>query len=271
VPLAIDTVAGAAASGTTANAIVTFTPGAGDTFTVRNFSQPNSAQLDMLVGHVLQTNPIRLRSPMLHDNVQGLRFTAVAGDTSNLIAASAQQNLLSQDTLTAELVVATAPGASETETIAIGIYYNDLPGAVARLYSPGDITPNIKNLWSLPVSVTPSATAGVWGSAAINSVYDLFQANTDYAVLGYEVDTACTAIAIRGADTSNFRVGAPGIIDRYKTRQWFMDMTMWRGTPHIPVINSANKSATFVDVVTRLTSGAINVTLLLAELSQNLT
>lgn len=266
-PLAIDTVAGSAASGTVAGAIVPFTPVVGDTFTVRNFAPSASAQLDLLIGHVATTNPVRLRSPMLHDNVQGLRFNAIATDTSNLLSAVVQQQLIAQDTLTAELVVTTAPGVSETDVFAMSIYYPDLGGASARLVNPADVTPNIKNLWSLPVSVVTSATVGVWGSAAVNSVYDLFQANTDYAVVGYEVDTACAAVAVRGPDTANLRVGGPGIIDRYKTRQWWSDMSMWRQTPHIPVINSANKSATFVDVTSRTASSTVIVTLVLAELT----
>lgn len=268
-PLAIDTVAGSVVSGTVANAVVAFAPVVGDTFQVRNFAQSSSAQLDVFAGHLATTNPIRVRSPMMHDNVQNLRFDALATDTSNLLAATPAQQLIAQDLLTVELVVSTAPGATETDTMAMSIYYQDLPGATARLFSPGDLTPNIKNLVTVPVSVTTGATAGVWASAAINSTYDLLQANTDYAVWGYEVDTICTAIAIRGADTSNFRVGAPGITDRYKTRQWFADMSMWRTTPHIPVFNSANKSATFVDVSSRTTASTVIVTLLLSELATN--
>lgn len=266
-PLAIDTAAGFAASGTVAAAIVPFTPAPGDTFTVRNFASTAQANLDLLIGHVAQVNPIRLRSPMLHDNVQGLRVNPLTADPSDLLSGLLIQQLVAQDTLTAELLVNTAPGVTETETFAMSIYYSDLPGASARLHMPGDITPNIKNLWTLPVALTTSATAGTWTSAAVNSVYDLFQANTDYAIVGYEVDTAVTAIAVRGPDTSNLRVGAPGITDRYKTRQWWADMCMWRQTPHIPVINSANKSATFVDVVSRAASAATTVTLVLAELS----
>lgn len=270
-PHAIDTVAGVAASGTVAAVTVPFTPASGDSFAVRNFNPPSAAYLDLLMSSVLQVNPVRLRSPMLHDNVQGLRFQPLTVDASNLITGSYTQPLQAQDSLIAELLVVTAPGVTENETIAWSIYYPDLPGSSARLYSPGDIQGNIKNLWTVPVSITPSATAGNWASAAINSVYDLFQANTDYAVLGYELSAACTAIAVRGPDTSNLRVGGPGIADVYKTRQWFSDMTMWRGSPHIPVINSANKSATFVDLTTRLTATAVVVTLLLAELATNLT
>lgn len=269
-PPALDCVAGAALSGTVAAAIVPFTPASGDTFAVRNFNPPANAQLDLLMGHYLQGNPLRLTSPMLHDNVQGLRFNVLAGDSSNLLSGSYQQTVQAQDTLTPALIVTTAPGVTETEVAAFSIYYPDLPGASARLYSPGDIQGNIRNLWSVPVAVTPAGVAGNWASAAVNSVYDLFQANTDYAVVGYECDVACAAIALRGPDTANLRVGAPGITDRYKTRQWWSDMTMWRNSPHIPVINSANKSATFVDVTTRLTSGTVTVTLVLAELANNL-
>lgn len=266
-PLCMDTQAGVAASGTVANAIVPFTPNVGDSFQVRNFALTSTCELDIFSGHLLQGNPIRLRSPMLHDNVQGLRFDALTVDPTNLLAQSFSQQLIAQDILIAELVVATAPGVTENEVAVIGYYYDDLPGATARLYNPGDITPNIKNLWSVPVTVTTSAAAGVWASAAVNSTYDLFQANTDYAVIGYEVDTVCAAIAIRGPDTSNFRCGAPGITDRYKTRQHFADVSMMKGKPHIPVFNSANKSATFVDVSSRTTATATTVTLVLAELT----
>lgn len=265
-PLAIETVAGVAASGT-AVAVIPFTPANGDSFTVRNFPSSAKANLDMLLGEYASKQAIRLRSPMLHDDVQGIRYAIDADSQVDLLARSGVQNLVAQDNLTLELAVTTAPGVTEDEVAAYTVYYSDLPGASARLRMPGDIAGSIVNITTLEVPVTSSATVGNWAGATWDSFEDLLKANTDYAVLGYTLDTAVAAVAVRGADTSNFRVGGPGAANPFHTRNYFADLSLERGTPHIPVINSANKSGTFVDVVHRTASVATNVCLTVAQLS----
>lgn len=265
-PVAIDTFSSVAASGTVAAVVVPFVPATGDTFTVRNSSQTGKAVLEAVMGHYLQANPLRVRSPLLHDNVQGLRYRVLTGDSSDLTADYVEQQVEPQDTLIWELLVTTAPGVTENEVAVGRIYYSDLPGASARIHSVGDVVPNVKSLVTVEIPVVVSGTAGTWADVAVNNFQDLLHANTDYAVLGYETDTLVASVAVKGPDTSNLRIGGPGITDRYKTRQHFMDLSQWYGTPHIPVFNSANKAGTFVSVSSRLIAGTVNITLNLAEM-----
>lgn len=269
-PVAIDTFSSVAASGTVANAVVPFTPAVGDSFTVRNAPPTSKAVLEAVIGHYLQANVLRVRSPLMHDNVQGLRYRVLTGDSSDLTADIVEQTVEGQDTLIWELVVATAPGVTENEVAVGRIYYSDLPGASARLHSAADVIPNTKSLVTVEVPVVVSGIAGTWSDVAINNFEDLLHANTDYAVVGYEVDTLVASVAVKGPDTSNFRIGGIGITDRYKTRQHFLDLSNWYGTPHVPVFNSANKAGTFVSVSSRLVAGTVNVTLNLAEMTHPL-
>jgi hypothetical protein len=64
------------------------------------------------------------------------------------------------------------------------------------------------------------------------------------------------------------RCGGPGCSEEIETRNWFVDQTDIRKTPHIPVINAANKGATLVFQQDNA-AGATNVIdLIAAELSQ---
>lgn len=263
--IAFHTVAGSAASGT-AGATVAFTPGAGDSFAVRNFENPAMASLELLCAEYSTKNTLQVRSPSLHDIAKGIHVPVQSQAPVKLLPQSNVQALVAQDTLIVELVQAAALGASETEVAALGIYYSDLPGASARLHSPGDIAGNIKYITTVKVTVAQAAILGAWASATLTSVEDLFHANKDYAILGYMVDGACTAVAVHGDDTSNYKVGGPASTNFIDTRDYFWDESNLRGTPHIPVFNAANKNSTFVDIVGRETGANVNVTLVIAEL-----
>jgi hypothetical protein len=96
---------------------------------------------------------------------------------------------------------------------------------------------------------------------------DLLHANSQYAVLGYLTDVAVPAVAIRGIDVGNLRCGGPGLLMPDYTQWYFCDMSMNTGRPHIPVINANNKGGTFVSVLGLTASVAVNVSLIMAELT----
>lgn len=243
--------------------ITAVTPPAGDTFVVRSFSPGASAYLEQLFRSGTAAGIVRVRSPLLHDFVQGVRFACPAGSTTNLIEAGPQQHIMSQDALTVEVT----GGASETDLGIIGTYYTDLPGASARLYQPADIMGSYQYVIGVQVAVTSSATIGTWVDTLITTTEDVLHANTDYALLGYMTDTQLAAIAIKGPDTSNLRCGGPGVLDLPETRDYFLDLAARTGRPHIPVINSANKGSTYVSVCGCTASISANITLLLAQVS----
>jgi hypothetical protein len=244
--------------------ITAATNASGDTFVVRSAQAGSSVYLDQLIRAGATAGLVRVRSPLLHDNVQGVRFACPSGTTPNLLKGFAQQTLQPQDTLTVE---ETGGTTTEVDTVCVGTYYTDLGGASARLVMPSDIAPSLQYLIGYEISVTSSATAGQWLDTVINATEDILRASTDYAVLGYICDSAVAAVAIKGPDTSNFRVGGPGMASIIDTRQYFADMSTLTGRPHIPVLNSSNKGSTYVSVLAPTASVPVNITLILAEVT----
>lgn len=191
---------------------------------------------------------LKLTSPRMHDAIQGLRMYTVASEVDPLLPMEFPQVLYPQDTLTAVMT-----GSATSGDIEIGcllLYYEDLPGAQARFINPDTLKQRMKNLFTVQYSIA-LGTAGVWsGSAAINTTYDQFKADTDYALLGYLVSAECGAVGWKGADVANVRIGGPGNEnDKDITRDWFVRLSRMTGLPLIPVFNAANKSGILVDGV----------------------
>lgn len=237
----------------------------GDTAGVRNFNSPDTAWLEQMWATEATAGVVRIRSPRLHDNVQNLRFRTVAAANRELIPEAAEQNLYAQDTLIAELF----GGAAESDGMAWLNYYTNLPGVAARLYRYSAIYPRIVNLLTVEVAVASGAAIGAYSTAsALNATFDLLQANTDYAILGYLVDAVGLSVGIRGPDTGNLRIGGPMTTERLVTWDWFqrLDRLDAAQKPWIPVVNSANKSGTLIDTAQVVAGVAANVTLNLAQL-----
>ena len=235
---------------------------AGDSFAVKSFAPSAAAYLELLLRKSTSAGIIRVRSPLMHDYVQGIRYACPTGGSTCLLADYTAQQLYSQD----QLVVEITGASSGTDVGVIGIYYTDLGGASARLAMPGDVFGRVRHVLAIEVDCTASSTIGAWADTLITATQDTLHANTDYAVLGYTLDTAVAAVAIRGTDVSNMRCGGPGVVDANETRDWFVKLSNITGRPHIPIINSANKNATYVSVVDNAASTTTNVSLILAEL-----
>lgn len=235
-----------------------------DTFTVRSFPFESGAFLEGLWAKAGTSGIIRVRSPRLHDNVQGLRLQHIANTARNLLPDEAMQRLFPQDVLTVEIT----GSAAATDVGAMAVYYRDLPGTDARLAMWEQIQPRIVNILSVDVDITAATTLGDWSAGTpLDTTFDLLKSNVDYAVLGYTTETSVAAVALRGPDTGNLRVGGPGTTESIETRNWFVDQTRLKGTPHIPVINAANKGATLAFQVDNLAGAANNVQWILAELA----
>lgn len=242
----------------------------GDSASIRNFPQTSEALLlAAFSDHVTSVQPFRVRSPLLHDNVQGIRFFPGQTPSQQLLPQQVAQRLHPQDLLTFELSTAAATGKA---LAALSLYYTQLPGAAARLYNPGDVLGIVADIKPVVISIASGAnTAGQWLDSLITEDESLLHANTDYAVLGYATDVALASIAVKGIDTGNLRVGGPGVLQSDVTSDYFVALSMRSGLPCIPVINSANAGATNVSIISAAATAAIaNVQLVLAELSQNL-
>lgn len=243
---------------------VACTPATGDSFSVRNFTPPDAAYLidEWALGATAGIS--RVRSPRLHDNVQGIRTKFLAATPQPLLPDYTQQILYPQDALILEINDAGA----ETDIMTILNYYTNLPGSNARLFDWPTIDARVRNILTNEVSPISGASLGTYGaSVAINSSFDLLKANTDYAILGYLTDTSICTLGIRGPDTSNFRVGGPGTSTRFETRDWFVRLSNKNKLPLIPVFNSANKAGTLIDVVHNANAVTTVVDLVLAELA----
>ena len=214
--LAIDTQAGyTTAPGGTLTAL---TAGTGQSFAVKNFAAGSAAYLEGIIRSGAEAGEIRYRSPMMHDLSQGSHFAVATGKSDNLMRCELCQPLRSGDIPTFEV----SGAAALSDVGVVQYYYQDLPGAAARLYNLADISPLVLHVLGYKVAAAASATIGSWGDVLVNVTYDVLMGDHDYAVLGYETDTAVGAVAIYGPDTANMRVGGPGLVGPVSTRDYFV-------------------------------------------------
>lgn len=223
-----------------------WTLASGDTLSVRN--APESAPIHLL--NMWADNQaagfLRVRSALLHDNVIGMTAGILASEVLPLMPMSKGQTLKPQDLLTVEQTGSAT--ASDIESGSLLVYYEDLPGAEARLARYQDIVGRIESYMYVTNTLSSGTAGGYSGEEAINAEVDQWKANRDYALLGYLNGAECCSIGWRGPDTSNLRVGGPGTETfRTLTANWFVELSMATGLATIPIINAANKAATLID------------------------
>lgn len=244
-----------------------YTAASGDSLVNRFFQAPATASLAAFDRHGTTKGVYRARSPLMYDNVKGIHIAAGAGQTIFGLQAPMVQPMYSQDTL----IIEGTGEASGYDTVLMTRYYSNFQGSDMRLYSWGTIMPLIVNLYQIEIATTSASTPVAWVDTVVTTTENLLKANTDHAVLGYTVDTAITGVALKGADTSNFRYGGPGLVISPFTTNFFIRMCELTGLAAIPVINSANVGNTFVSTIDNGSSTSSNVTLMIAQLARNLT
>src|SRR5689334_10819858 len=100
-PAAIDTFSGqATAPGATFTGL---TMSAGDSLVVRNAALNTHVRLLQMWAKHQAAGILRLRSPKLHDNVQGIRVRNASASVIEMLPLDIFQNLIPQDTLIAEI------------------------------------------------------------------------------------------------------------------------------------------------------------------------
>lgn len=237
-------------------------PVAGDTLAVRNYNTGTKAYLINAWRKGATAGIIRVRSPYLHDIQNGIRMRVLAADPTPIVPYDVNQPLHAQDTLIFE---STGGAAAEQESGCILNWYEN-PGVVGRYLSWEEANTRTNAIVSTEVPVTGGAAA-TWGSALLSSGTGVLDANQDYAVLGYGLDVACTAIGISGLDTANLRAGGPGLTNHYETWDFFLRTARIAEIAAVPVINAANAGGTQVWVVDSAGATAVNVNLILGRLS----
>jgi hypothetical protein len=241
------------------------TMSAGDTLTVRNAPLDSMVRLIQAWADNQAAGTLRIRSPRLHDNVEGIRLDVTISEVKPLLPERFVQSLIPQDTLVAELSGSAV--AADIESAAMLLFYDNLPGISARLIDPATLLANMVNLVTVENTLALGVAGGYSGEEALTAEFDQLKANTDYALLGYLVDAECAAVAWRGSDTGNLRVGGPGDeLGRDYTRHWFYRLSSVYQAPMIPVFNSANKDAILVDGVQDENGVDVTVTSIFAQL-----
>lgn len=237
------------ASGTAIGAaIAALTAVTGDSLAVRSTTEGKRVDLVQFWADVQVAGTGRIRSPRMHDNVQGVRFDTIIADLYPLMPPGQRQRLYSNDVLNVELGGSAVAG--DIEYICLMLLYEDLAGGAARFIAEDELRRRAVNLSTVENTIATGATA-VWATAeAINAEFDQFHANGQYALVGYTVDAQAAAVAWRGPDTSNYRVGGPAIAaDRSITVDWFIRLSRMLGVPMIPVFSAENKASTLIDAL----------------------
>lgn len=222
------------------------TMGAGNTLTVRSAPLEARPLLLQIWSDQQTAGNARVRSPRLHDNVQGIRLFSVASEVQPLLPPGRPQMLVSQDTLIAEITGSATVG--DIETMCMLVYYPDLPGIEARFISPTELLDRARNVVAVENTLALGTAGGYSGEESINAEFDLMKANTDYALAGYLTSAECACIRWRGVDTGNLGVGGPGNeVSKTLTAEWFILLSRWYGLPLIPIFNSANRAGFLID------------------------
>lgn len=245
-------------------AFTVFTMATGDSLSIRSFNMADLAYVDNIWAMGATAGIVRIRSPRLHDNVQGVRVGYTAAAPQPLIGYEVMQRLFAQDVLIGEIT----GGGAEVDMATILVYYRNLPGVAARLVTWEEVQARVTNLVTVETQHTTGATAGDYGGAlALNANFDLLQANVDYVLLGYDTSIPVCSVGYRGVDTGNLRIGGPGTTQRLETRSWFLEMDKRHADPFLPIINAANKGATFVDIAHTATATPVVVQSIFAQLT----
>ena len=263
-----ETIAGqlSAAAVTTAQAFIPNTP---NTYTVRNATGQQDANLVSMWANVTVSGQVRVRSARLHDAQQAINTRQLNANPSPTLTNGSLQGLYSQDLLTVEYLADTAPVASSIQCHGMTIYYPSLVGgSTSSSRTWAEVEPYINNILGQEVIATTSATGGLWGAGSVlNSQYDVFKAGKNYAVLGYTTSDVGNAWGLSGADTGNYIVGGPLTTDALVTKNYFVDLANSNGLPLIPVISANNKLSTIVQVAAAGISQTVHIGLILAELA----
>lgn len=248
--------------------LTTVTPSTGTSFTIRGTDTSKAAWLLSLWAFNATAGELRVFSPRLHDQAQGIRNRVTAAFTTPLvcgpIGAAYAQRLYAQDALTVQI----SGGGAELDVMAALIAYDDLAGVSGRFIDQPTLKKMGQNIVTIEVTVTAVATGNFGGAVAINSSFDTLIANTDYAILGGMSDTRGGSVGIVGVDFGNLKLGFPAEPTlRNETNNWFQILADAFNAPYIPVLNSANKAATNIDVETNGGGGTYVINLQLVQLA----
>ena len=230
-------------------AFAAMTANVGNSATIRNASANSKIWLltcwGMATGQAIN---VRIRSPLLHDNQQGMRFHIQVNNVNALLDPKMPVALYPQDALLVEDQSITADAGTNVHGFSMLVYYEDLIGADANLISPDFLMAKRMYTMTTENTITTTTDGAYSGEEAVSAELNQFKANTFYAIAGYTCDVTGGTIRYRGIFSSNLGVGGPAEADdQFFTMNFFVWLSERSGKPCIPAFNSADVASTLID------------------------
>lgn len=239
----------------------------GDSLAVPHFPDTKKAWLLQVWADVQVAGTLRIRSPKMHDNVNGIRIDTIISDPAPMLPWGARQQLYSGDTLIVELAGSAVAG--DEEFVCMLQYFEELSAQHSKLLPADQVLSRLRDTVTVENTITTVATGVYGGAEAINAEIDQFQHNDEYAILGYKVDTECAAIRYRAPDFANVGVGGPGIeTEPELTADWFLRLSRAHNLPLVPTFNAANKASVLIDALQDENGADTTVTTFLGRLAR---
>jgi hypothetical protein len=226
----------------------------GESLSLRWFGEGTQAHLlDAFGGNNAHLCEFQIRSPLLHDNVHGIRMkymfnptmSGADGNPQAFLAPYFRQKLTPTDTL----IVECNGTASDDVSFGMTVLYDAPAYTGGRFITADEVEARNVNLVGISTSPSAAASTSTYGTAeAINSDDNRLKANTDYALIGATSDLPFTFGKVYGPDTGNLGVGISGAWDEKTQAGYFYEMSKRWHMPLVPVINSNNASVTSIQV-----------------------
>lgn len=238
----------------------------GDSLTIRAARPGSKIVLLNMWGDFQAAGFMQVIAPSFSDTTRAIRAMVPLSEVANLLPWVAPQMANPQELLST--TIAGSATAGDVESGSIWIWYEDVPGLNGRYLDIDGVNSRAVRTVTVANTITTTAGPGYSGSQALNAGSDLLRPNTDYAVLGAVIRVECLCLGVRSPDWSNVRVGIPGNELRPEyTSNWFADASYELGLPLIPILNTGNKAAIFLDAAQDENATAVPFSLNLVELS----
>lgn len=266
----------ASKAGTTGGTFAdSLTANSGDSLAVANYGAGGARIIEMWgidSDSVAELEVIFTRPESTHDQSHGARFNIPALTPGGAATVAAHNMLPGYVSIpvfksdTAALTVTTT--ASDDVVVSYNILYDDLPGVSGQFTDWSTVSGMQKSIVGIACNAVASATAGAYGATrAINADDDRLHANTNYAILGFSVQTQVTTIAMLGPAWGGQVIGCPaGALD-LRSDTWFLDQTIKYGLPLIPWFNSNDKGNVLLKVADGEASTSPKIDVLMVELT----
>lgn len=239
----------------------------GDSAVIRSAGDPLSPRLLAMWAKAQTAGTVQLVSPFMHDTTRAIRSRNIIATPQNIIPVGLTQPMKSQDQLSATFAATAVAG--DVELLSVLMAYPDLGGGSEKYISAEECSSRYEAIVTIEDTLTATVASTYSGARALNTVTTSLKANRDYAVLGGLVSVVAGALSIRGQDTGNLRASIPcNPTGAQETRNFFYDLASWSGLPTIPVVNAANQSGTFIELLQDENLVAVPFTLFLALLKE---